>query len=245
MKITLSILCVVFCNIILFAQSIIAGKVFVNERKYYSENRQYYLVFQNDGNLVMYNKNRSSVWDSKTTNKGMRAEFQRDGNLVVYNSSGVPVFSTNTNGRGNSLIIQNDGNVVIYGNRNSVVWASKDNGSSQSGNYNTGIIYKDKRIIKNSKVYSENGEYYLTFQTDGNLVVYYKNSTSPFWASNTVGVGNRAIFQSDGNLVVYDKSNRAVFNTNTSNKNSDRLVIQNDGNLVIYNTSGASVWATR
>lgn len=245
MKKTLTTLCIVFCNIILFAQYISAGQSFAKERKYYSENRQYYLVFQNDGNLVMYNKDSSPAWDSKTINKGTRAEFQRDGNLVIYNGSGIPVFSTNTNGRGNSLVVQNDGNVVIYGMRNSVVWASKDNEGSQSGNYNTGIIYKDKTIDKNNRVYSENGEYYLTFQADGNLVVYYKNSTSPFWASNTVGSGNRAEFQSDGNLVVYDRSNRAVFNTNTNNKNSDRLVVQNDGNLVIYNTFDAPVWAAK
>ncbi len=164
---------------------------------------------------------------------------------MIYNDSGAPVFSTNTDGRGRTLAIQNDGNVVIYGMRNNAVWASKDNGSSQSGNYNTGIIYKDKTINKNSRLYSENGDYYLTFQTDGNLVLYYKSSTSPFWASNTEGSENRVVFQSDGNLVVYDRSNRAVFSTNTDNKNADRLVVQNDGNLVIYNTSNAPVWAAR
>ncbi len=81
MKKTLTTLCIVFCNIILFAQYISAGQSFAKERKYYSENRQYYLVFQNDGNLVMYNKNRSPVWDSKTENRGLELIFSQ---MVIW-----------------------------------------------------------------------------------------------------------------------------------------------------------------
>lgn len=229
----------------LLAQNLYLGQSLSKGQKYYSQNRQYYLVFQNDGNLVMYSKKNTPVWDSKTENKGSRAEFQRDGNFVVYNGSGTAVFNAKTNGKGSRLAIQDDGNLVIYGTRNNAVWASKENSGTQPGNYNTGIIYRDKSISKNQKFYSENGEYYLTFQTDGNLVLYYRNSSSPIWSSNTVGVGSRAIFQADGNLVVYDRSNKAVFNTNTNNKNADKLAVQNDGNLVIYNTSDNPIWAVK
>lgn len=245
MKKKLCLLLSIFCAIVVFAQNIYIGQNLSKERKYYSQNRQYYLVFQNDGNLVMYNKGNTAVWDSKTENKGNRAEFQKDGNFVIYNNSGLAIFTTNTYKKGNSLAVQNDGNLVIYDGRNNAVWASKDTKANQSGNYNTGVVYKDKTIEKSTKIYSGNGEYFLTFQNDGNLVLYYKNSSSPIWASNTVGKGTRAIFQSDGNLVVYNISNQAVFSSNTNNKKAEKLTVQDDGNLVIYDVYDNPLWAIK
>ncbi|ATN05964.1 hypothetical protein H3Z85_01015 [Chryseobacterium indologenes] len=220
-------------------------KSFGKEKKMYSENGQYYLVFQNDGNLVLYNYRNSPIWASNTDGRGSRALFQPDGNLVVYDRANRPVFSADTYNKGvDRLVVQNDGNLVIYGNSNYAVWASKSSEGSKSGTHYTGTIYRDKSFSKEQKFYSENGQHYLVFQNDGNLVLY-NDRNSPVWATNTEGRGVRALFQADGNLVVYDRSNRPVFSADTYNKNSDRLVIQNDGNLVIYNTSNAAVWAVK
>ena len=53
-------------------------------------------------------------------------------------------------------------------------------------------------------------ELILTFQKDGNLVIYNHTGTAQ-WASNTDGKGARLAFQSDRNIVVYDKTNKAVW----------------------------------
>ena len=50
-------------------------------------------------------------------------------------------------------------------------------------------------------------ELILTFQKDGNLVLYSHTGT----ASNTQGKGARLAFQGDRNIVVYDKNNKAIW----------------------------------
>lgn len=115
---------------------------FAKNKKYYSSNFDYYLIFQNDGNLVLYNRNGSSRWASNTNRKGASAEFQQDGNLVVYNRSGKALFSTGTNTKGNVLIVQEDGNLVIYDRRKKAVWSSETaernyNNSSERDRYKT------------------------------------------------------------------------------------------------------------
>lgn len=88
-------------------------------------------------------------------------------------------------------------------------------------------------------LYSANTRYYLTMQSDCNLVVYEARTVGqprPLWDSKTQfsGPGCRAVMQTDGNLVVYDRFNSPVFNTGTQGKLNAVLVMQTDGNLVIY-----------
>lgn len=90
-------------------------------------------------------------------------------------------------------IFQQDGNFVVYDNGRPI-WASGTNGR---------------------------GATRLTFQNDGNLVIYTAR-TQPLWSSNTWGIYNST--------------------------NQNTLVMQNDGNLVLYqggvNFLGRAIWAT-
>ncbi|MET3035156.1 bulb-type lectin domain-containing protein [Chryseobacterium sp. NRRL B-14859] len=244
-------------GICMMAQNFTLGTNLIKDRKYQSENRQHFLIFQNDGNLVVYNRRNQPQWDSKTQGKGARAIFQEDGNLVVYNFSDRPVFSTNTvNKNATSLEMQDDGNLVIYNRRGNALWSSYNdpnrndfggngNFNNNTGSYSRGNIYKGYEFVQGEKIYSENSKYYLIFQTDGNLVMYRSGFKKDIWSTATAGKGRRAVFQEDGNLVVYDSSNRAVYNTGVSLSNVDRLSIQNDGNIVIYNYDNQVVWADK
>ena len=82
-----------------------------------SENEKYRLVYEINGNLVLYKAgNWMPLWKSNTTESqaGM-CIMQNDGNLVIYDHEGKPIWASNTsNETGSWLIIQNDGNVVIY-----------------------------------------------------------------------------------------------------------------------------------
>ena len=53
-------------------------------------------------------------------------------------------------------------------------------------------------------------ELILTFQKDGNLVIYNHTGTAQ-WASNTQGRGARLAFQDHRNIVVYDKNDKAIW----------------------------------
>jgi len=57
------------------------------------------LTMQDDGNLVIYNKNNQSTWASNTCGQGtspFKLVMQNDGNLVIYQANGKSTWATNT-----------------------------------------------------------------------------------------------------------------------------------------------------
>jgi hypothetical protein len=85
------------------------------------------LIFQTDGNLVVYDENGAARWASNTDGRGAYARFQSDGNLVVYDSArravwaaGVCCYLANYT----YLSVQDDGNVVIYRADGVALWAT-------------------------------------------------------------------------------------------------------------------------
>ena len=128
LKLTALVLCAVFVILtpaIVYADDRLhPGEMLRVEEHLSSNNHQYRLVLQRDGNLVLYDARRQSLWASNTD--GQRVEkciMQRDGNLVLYHRNGQPVWASNTVGKpGSYLLLQNDGNLVIY--QPQVVWAS-------------------------------------------------------------------------------------------------------------------------
>ena len=90
-----------------------------------STNGRYRLLFQTDGNLVLYDDvERSAPWSSNTA--GISAGsvlMQPDGNLVVYDTQGRDHWSTVTPGNaGAYVVVQNDGNLVIYRTDGDAAW---------------------------------------------------------------------------------------------------------------------------
>lgn len=89
------------------------GKSLEMGREYHAG--EYSLVFQGDGNLVVYNNARIAVWNSQTQNKGAKlAVMQTDGNFVIYDGSNKPLWSSNTAGfPGAYAQIQTNGAFVV------------------------------------------------------------------------------------------------------------------------------------
>jgi hypothetical protein len=75
----------------------------------------YKFIFQNDGNLVLYNPQGKPIWATGTDGTGAdRFSVQADGNVVLYDR-GKPVWATVTYGNsGAYFAIQGDGNLVVY-----------------------------------------------------------------------------------------------------------------------------------
>lgn len=87
-------------------------------------------------------------------------------------------------------------------------------------------------IAPGSSTFSPNGNFFLAFQNDGNVVLY-QYPAIPLWATNTVGSGaTELIMQLDGNLVLLNGST-PVWASFTNDHAGAYLQIQNDGNLVI------------
>jgi hypothetical protein len=120
--------------------------------------------------------------------------------------------------------------------------ADEDNGTIPSSGAD--VMMSGREIGPGEDVHSENGKYHLSYQGDGNLVLYDEN-WEPMWstgtADNSAGV---TAMQGDGNLVVYDATGRPVWASDTPQYPGAFLVVQNDGNLVIYASDLQPVWST-
>jgi CSLREA domain-containing protein len=81
-----------------------------------SPKRAYQLIYQNDGNLVLYRGDGIATWSSGTGGQTPdHVIMQADGNMVIYGPGGVPQYGTGTSGNPNAVLkLQDDGNLVIY-----------------------------------------------------------------------------------------------------------------------------------
>ncbi|HMV66506.1 MAG TPA: NBR1-Ig-like domain-containing protein [Myxococcota bacterium] len=92
-----------------------------------SEDGRFSLIYQSDGNLVLYrNGDGSPLWSSGTVGEPAGStEMQGDGNLVVYAAGGAPVWASGTAGNpGAWLAVQNDANLVVYAPGSVPLWTS-------------------------------------------------------------------------------------------------------------------------
>lgn len=95
-----------------------------------STDGRFRLVYQFDGNLVLYRvANGSALWSSNTggSSAGQTA-MQGDGNLVVYDQGGVARWASYTGTSATRLVVQNDGNLVIRDAADHPLWDSKTGG---------------------------------------------------------------------------------------------------------------------
>ncbi|WP_169587467.1 curculin domain-containing protein [Antrihabitans stalactiti] len=217
-----------------------AGEALAPMQALYSPNGRCALAYQNDGNLWFYRDN-VAVWFSGTGHQSPgRVAMQPDGNLVVYNAGNHPVWSARTDGNpGSHLAVQDDGNVVIYRPGGGAAWASYTNARPASGD----TIGSDEALYPGHELVSQDGRTMLTFQVDGNVVVY--RGGRALWSSRTDRhEPGRLAMQHDGNLVAYDKWNTPLWSSRTDRNPGSRLVVQNDGNVVVYRPVGGAAWAT-
>ena len=89
----------------------------VKGNKFYSNNKQYYFVFQHDGNLVLYHRENgggAAKWSSKTANRGSYCVMQEDGNLVVYDAKKQALWRSGSCGKKHPrLFISDQGKVYM------------------------------------------------------------------------------------------------------------------------------------
>jgi hypothetical protein len=208
-----------------------------------SSNGLYSLIYQSDGNLVLYGPG-GGMWASNTsdTRPGV-CIMQSDGNLVIYDPTNTAVWASATDDPGSRLVVQNDGNVVIYRPDGSAAWDTGTflpMGPSATGD----DMVAGETLLPGQGIRSGNDQYLLTYQTDGNLVLYGPGGAT--WASNTSGTRpGVCIMQSDGNCVVYEPGALPAWASATDGNPGSRLVVQDDGQVAIYRPDGTPIWVSR
>jgi hypothetical protein len=203
-----------------------------------SPNGVYTLVFQADGNLVLYRYADEVLWASGTSGKAAQGfRFQKDGNLVIYNPNGA-LWAANCHNRGGeAFVLEDDGSLVVHAPGAAVIWSRLGDEAWCNG----GDL---KWIPGETILQSKNKIYTLVFQKDGNLVVF-KNRTQAIWHSGTHYRGVRELaFQKDGNFCIRTRPDKIIWASNSYNKGGEAMVMQNDGNLVIYAPWPNAIWAS-
>jgi hypothetical protein len=106
-----------------------------------------------------------------------------------------------------------------------------------------------QRLASGQERVSANGRFRLTFQNDGNLVIY--DNGAAIWATNTWNLSaalkpTHADMQADGNLVLYNDANQVAWSSNSwgSGRVNPYLDMQNDGNAVIYHNGQSALWSS-
>ena len=108
----------------------------------------------------------------------------------------------------------------------------------------SGVLFANEYLFPGDTLSSTEGNRHLSYQGDGNLVIYDQNWV-PLWASDTGGTRAGVVaMQGDGNLVIYDPDGAPIWATNTGAWPGAYLAVQNDGNVVIYDQNGSPLWTT-
>ena len=100
-----------------------------------------------------------------------------------------------------------------------------------------GILKKGDPLI------SENGEYKVILQENGNLQVLY--GTMVVWSSNTINSNVEKLhFEKGGDLVISGTSQQVYWSTNTGSKSpkAEILVKSDDGDLQLLSKDNQRVW---
>ncbi|KAH7626877.1 hypothetical protein B0T09DRAFT_35761 [Sordaria sp. MPI-SDFR-AT-0083] len=235
-----------------------AGDIIESGSSIKSKNGKYELVFQDDGNFVLYEvSHKRPLWSSNTTSsyrKASKGLLQDDGNLRLFDDDNGEVWSSHTGGRGDAstvLTVQDDGNVRLMSGENQL-WATNTAQKEPEKPANPEVGAKDRltageELTKDQRRSSPSGEYTLIMQADNNLVLYKKDK-GPIWARGKTA-GNSAeklVFRGDGELELLTWSGAQKWVTGTAGRgNSDSFfAVRDDGNMVI-STDGQIVWSSK
>jgi hypothetical protein len=102
-------------------------------------------------------------------------------------------------------------------------------------------LMNGEKLERGQSLTSRNGEYTLTLQDDGNLVLAARGQA--VWATGTNGQdAERLEVQKDGNCVLYT-SDKPIWHTDTKGAKDVRLLLQDDRNLVLYGFDGPA-WSS-
>lgn len=214
-------------------------------------NGDFQLRFQKDGNLVVYMNKKYPVWSSGFGGRSGHAtklKMEENGNLAMYERDSIlPYWTSETDDNpGAYLILEESGVATIYKKDKHVLWTSNvlpNHGATMYASNNHSIL-------------SDNKEFELTFQTDGNLVLYKRilnylkhcTARQPIWASQTITSQKAATLRMEphGDLVLRGKDDNILWVSGTSSPGA-RLRVQNDGSFSVFanqTEGGGLLWSS-
>ncbi len=210
----------------------------------YSKDSRYKLVFQPDGNLVVYKYDNTSPWSSGTYGSPKSTLYmQPDGNVVIYNSSSTPKWNTNTFVKSVYLSVDSNEGVVVLreSETDNVVWSSigpQDTYNNNYKDYNTFKYQTDYKASDKKSIFSPNMKYKLRFQSDANLILTEIKTDKVLWGTGVYGYPDAVLsVQKDGNVVIYETSAKSKVLWSIGVWGTEKntfMAVDNNGHVVVY-----------
>ena len=160
-----------------------------------STDKQFFLIMQSDGNLVIYKGSGPSdnsgvaVWSSKTSGSTGQTftQMQRDGNLVIYKGTPeepkAPLWSTNTGGKasGDYVAVLGDAGIIkLFQGTDQTHQDGSDYWSSDEQDYILKFHAAGRPdYAPNTLIFSANGKKFFTLENPGG----WEHHTIPFTSS--------------------------------------------------------------
>lgn len=214
-----------------------AGTTLVAGDQVTSDNGQYRLVMQGDGNLVEYGIGNAVLYASNTVgNPGAVAALATNGVLTLrLNGKAFKQWGSSTV-RGLHFAVLPDGSMRSVSTTQQVIW----NIDSFQSTVRSGNVIQPGTVLRSDSTASRT----FTMQADGNLVQYVNGRAA--WSSHTNrNPGAYAGVQADGNIVVYAADRRVLWASRTSHAGVGQLVVQLDGNVVLYGANSLRAWSSQ
>lgn len=205
-----------------------------------SPNRKYLLSYQADGNLVLRAES-AVLWSSGTQGLGagactMQAE---DGRLVIQDAHGKPLWKTaqsHSSYAGSQLVLSDDGGLAIVRPDGKALWCPISCASR---------ISIGETLAPGTSRVSPNRHHTLTYQADGDLVLYTKGQ--PIWSTDTRGhsPGACMLQASDGQLVISAADHSHLWATYVSGLGcmDSWVELTNSGRLIQSRPDGQVLWS--
>jgi hypothetical protein len=96
-------------------------------------------------------------------------------------------------------------------------------------------------LTPGQSIWSPDAQFYLTYESGGNLVLYRESPHTKVWESGT-NVPGVCRMEGYGTLVIYAQGERQVWSSNSSGSGGSRLLVRNDGKVAIYQPDGRQLW---
>ena len=218
-----------------------------------SPDGRYRLVFQTDGNLVIYRADGAPVWSigdvqhlaqrrQDADGRQLRRLRHREHSALAYPHVREP----------RRLPVDAEQRRLRDQQRQRRAALGKPRCSQRSGyaaaaaarrTPSPDTLAAGARIYPGQAVQSLDRRFALTYQTDGNLVLYGPGGV-PRWSTQAFSSPGYVEMQVDGNFVVYASNGTPVWASGTSGARDARLVVHNDGEVNIRTSQGIVVWQT-
>ena len=185
-------------------------------------------------------------WKAPTTNGGTHVTGYKvfEGTTSIGEST-TPVATTNSSTTSATITGLNAWSTYYFTveaiNANGVSVASHEVSTAAAANHLAG---PNTTLAINQVLFSANNAYFLTLQTDGNLVVYNAATNAPLFESKTYHAikGSLLTLGSNGKLTLTTTTSTLAWAPKAKAGVATQLVLENNGSLELLTRSGSVLW---